>query len=199
MESTIDSRMSVRSALKVLTQRRDDSTLVVTNQGSARVWPRLTDHPLDFHYNPSTMGGAVSFGLGLALAKPQLKVVVVTGDGALLMSLGSLISVVAARARNITVVVLDNGMYEVTGGQKTAASDANVDYVALAKAVGFASAFSFSDEVSWCNQSSAAFASAGPRLISLCVERADAADMATSLTPISERVAAIQQYLGQTE
>ena len=83
-----NNRMAVRDALGVLVRCRDDRTLVVTNQGAARVWPLLESHALDFHYNPSTMGGAVPFGLGLALAKPALHVVVVSGDGALSMRIG---------------------------------------------------------------------------------------------------------------
>ena len=47
--------------------------IVVTNQGSARIWPKLRSRPLDFHYNPSTMGGAIPLGLGLALAQPSAK------------------------------------------------------------------------------------------------------------------------------
>ena len=197
MKNPGNSRMSVRSALEVLTHWRDDATLVVTNQGSARVWPLLTEHPLDFHYNPSTMGGAIPFGLGLALAKPQLHVVVISGDGALHMSLGSLISVVAANVQNITIVVLDNGIYEVTGGQKTAASEANVDYVALAKSVGFPSAFGFSETGNWRDEASAALTSTGPRLISLRVERADPEDMATTLLAISMRLRDIQRQLSR--
>ncbi len=61
----------LRDALKVLVESRDDSSVVVTHQGSARLWPQLVEHPLDFHYNPSTMGGAIPFGLGIALAHPD--------------------------------------------------------------------------------------------------------------------------------
>lgn len=191
MKDHAGDRMSVRAALGVLTQLRDDSTLVVTNQGSARVWPLLGEHPLDFHYNPSTMGGAIPFGLGLALARPALHVMVVSGDGALSMSLGSLISVVAARVEKFTVVLLDNGIYEVTGGQRIAASEVDVDYAGLARSVGFPSAFGFGNETDWREGASTALAAPGPRLISLRVEKSDPADMATSLPPIADRLSAL--------
>lgn len=182
------SRMSVRDALNVLVDGRDDSTLVVTNQGSARVWPQLADHPLDFHYNPSTMGGAVPFGLGLALALPSCHILVVSGDGALVMNLGSLITVVAVNATNLTVVVLDNGIYEVTGGQKTAASQAGVDYGALAQSVGFRSAFRFDNAATWREQAKSALESPGPRFVTLRVDAALPSDLTTSLPPVSERL-----------
>jgi sulfopyruvate decarboxylase subunit beta len=190
-----EKRMSVRSGLQALAEARDDSTIVVTNQGSARIWPLLAEHPLDFHYNPSTMGGAIPFGLGLALAQPSLHVIVVSGDGALTMSLGSLISAAAAGPGNLTIVVLDNGMYEVTGGQRTAASAAQVDYAALARAVGFPSAFVFDDETNWRREILEAINSPGPRLIAIRVEAALPADMSTSLPPVSERLARISEAI----
>src|SRR4029450_13535584 len=114
-------------ALQVLADLCAADQIVVTNQGSARIWPKLRSRALDFHYNPSTMGGAMPLGLGLALAQPRREVVVVSGDGSLLMSLGSLVTVVRAGATNFSIVLLDNGIYEVTGGQKTPATSA-VDY-----------------------------------------------------------------------
>lgn len=188
-------RMSLREALNILIDVRDDSTLVVTNQGSARVWPQLTDHPLDFHYNPSTMGGAIPFGLGLALALPSHQVLVVSGDGALVMNLGALISVVAAKATNLTVIVLDNGIYEVTGGQKNAAGQAGVDYEKLAESVGFRSAFCFDDAAMWREQAKSAIESLGPRFVTLNVDAALPSDLATSLPPVSERLSQFAEAL----
>src|SRR5688572_9166864 len=81
--------MPVVDAIKVLIEHCDENWIVVTNQSSARTWPKLAQRPLDLHYNPSTMGGAVPLALGLALAQPKRRVLCVTGDGALLMNLGS--------------------------------------------------------------------------------------------------------------
>lgn len=188
-------RITVRAALRVLAEWRDSRTLIVTNQGSARVWPRLAEHPLDFHYNPSTMGGAVSLGLGIALAQKHLHVVVVTGDGALMMNLGALVTVAAAGAENLTVVVLDNGIYEVTGGQPLAAAAAGVDYPALARGAGLPTAAQFTDEPTWRAAAPEILTAPGPRLVSLRVERADPDDLATTLPPITERLAALQAAL----
>src|SRR5262245_33603291 len=112
-------RMPLLAALQVLHELRRDE-IVVTTMGSAREWPKLGEHPLDFQYLPSAMGHAPMLGLGLALAQPSREVIAFNGDGGMLMSLGCLVTVAASGATNITVVVLDNGLYEVTGGQRTA-------------------------------------------------------------------------------
>jgi thiamine pyrophosphate-dependent acetolactate synthase large subunit-like protein len=81
------------------------------------------------------MGGAVMIGLGLALAQPSLPVVVITGDGEMLMGMGSLATVGLQKPANLSIVVLDNEAYGETGGQisHTAAS---ADLVGVAKACG---------------------------------------------------------------
>ena len=75
-------------------------------------------------------------GLGLALAQPQRKVLVITGDGEMLMGLGSLATVGVTRAKNLSVVVLDNEVYGETGQQKTH-TGYGVDLAAAASACGF--------------------------------------------------------------
>src|SRR2546423_7588499 len=117
--SSESSRIPLVSALEVLLRLRTDQ-VVVTTMGSAREWPRLSNHPLDFHYIPSAMGQAPSIGLGLALSQPAREVIVFTGDGSLLMNLGCLATLAASGAKNLTLVALDNGVYEVTGGPQNA-------------------------------------------------------------------------------
>jgi phosphonopyruvate decarboxylase len=82
------------------------------------------------------MGAAVGVGLGLALAQPDRPVVVVTGDGEVLMNLGSLATVAVARPANLTIICLDNGVYGLTGGQPTHTAH-GVDLAAIAVASGF--------------------------------------------------------------
>ena len=96
------------------------------------------DHPLTFPMW-GAMGGAAMMGLGLALAQPQRRVLVVTGDGEMLMGLGSLATIGVQRPRNLTVVVLDNERYGETGMQKTHTAH-GVDLAGMAKAAGFARA-----------------------------------------------------------
>ncbi|MCA6110111.1 thiamine pyrophosphate-dependent enzyme [Bradyrhizobium cenepequi] len=83
------------------------------------------------------MGGAVMIGLGLALAQPELPVIVITGDGEMLMGLGSLATVGVQKPANLSIVVLDNEAYGETGGQVSHTA-ASVDLVGVAKACGIA-------------------------------------------------------------
>jgi thiamine pyrophosphate-dependent acetolactate synthase large subunit-like protein len=83
------------------------------------------------------MGGAVMMGLGLALAQPKLPVVVVTGDGEMLMGMGSLATVGLQKPKNLTIVVLDNEAYGETGGQASHTAAA-ADLVGVARSCGIA-------------------------------------------------------------
>ena len=96
------------------------------------------DHDRNF-YLWGAMGGAVMIGLGMALAQPDLPVVVITGDGEMLMGIGSLATVGLQKPGNLSIIVLDNEVYGETGGQASHTAG-NVDLVAVAKACGIADA-----------------------------------------------------------
>lgn len=187
--------MPVVAALQVLIDVRQADQIVVTNQGSARVWPRLSRRALDFHYNSSTMGGAVPLALGLALAQPQRHVLVVSGDGALLMNLGSLVTVVGSSVTNLTVVVLDNRLYEVTGGQQTPAAGTAVDFASLARGAGFPTVASFGDLAGWQTRAATILSSQGPRFVSLAVDRTPGDYLRFPTPPIAEQLTALQRAL----
>jgi thiamine pyrophosphate-dependent acetolactate synthase large subunit-like protein len=93
------------------------------------------DRPANF-YMWNSMGMASSIGLGLALARPDLRVVVLDGDGSILMNLGSLATERAAGVTNLVHVIWDNGGWEITGGQP-AGSPFGVDLEAVARGCGF--------------------------------------------------------------
>jgi thiamine pyrophosphate-dependent acetolactate synthase large subunit-like protein len=92
------------------------------------------DRPSNF-YTWGSMGLASSIGLGLALARPDLRVFVVDGDGSLLMNLGSLATIGWTRPANLVLIVWDNGEYGTTGGQPTATAH-GTDLEAAARAMG---------------------------------------------------------------
>lgn len=190
--------MPVVDALQVLAVLCRDDQIVVTNQGSARIWPQLRRRSLDFHYNPSTMSGCVPLALGLALAQPQREVLAITGDGSLLMSLGSLVTVVGSGAKNLTVVLLDNGLYEVTGGQETPAARAAVDFAGLARAAGFSSTAEFRDLADWRTRATEFLASPGPRFVWLMVGAAPREFLTGSTPLLAEQLAGLRQALGVT-
>jgi len=101
------------------------------------------DHPLNF-YLWGAMGGAAMIGLGLALAQPGRRVLVLTGDGEALMGLGSLATIGVKQPGNLVVVVLDNQHYGETGMQPSHTAS-GIDLAAVAKACGFADALFVSD------------------------------------------------------
>ena len=95
------------------------------------------DRPENF-YTWGSMGVASSIGLGLALARPDRRVLVLDGDGSLLMNLGSLATIASCRPPNLTLLVWDNRQYGTTGGQATATAHAT-DLAAVARGAGLAS------------------------------------------------------------
>lgn len=128
-------RLDRRDAVKALLADRD-TLLVVTGLGSPTYDVfSAGDHDGNF-YLWGAMGGAALVGLGLANAQPERPVAVVTGDGEQLMGLGGLATIAVDGPRNLSVVVLDNGHFGETGGQKSH-SGHGVDLSAVAGAVGF--------------------------------------------------------------
>ncbi len=169
-ESADGRRMPLVPALEFLAGLRGDQDIVVTTMGVSREWPKLSGHPLDFHYVPSSMGGGIPLGLGLALAQPHREVLVFSGDGSLLMNLGALVTVIDSRATNLTVALIDNGVYEVTGGQKTPAASGPADFGSLARACGFPSVAHFSDLDGFRHRVEAVLRESGPRFLWMMVE-----------------------------
>lgn len=110
--------------------------LVVSGLGSATYDAAAAgDHPLNF-YLWGAMGGTAMVGLGLALARPDRRVVVLTGDGDMLMGMGSLATVGVKQPKNLSMVVLDNAHYGETGMQPSA-TRSGIDLVAAALACRF--------------------------------------------------------------
>jgi thiamine pyrophosphate-dependent acetolactate synthase large subunit-like protein len=129
-------KLDRRNVVSRLMQDRGD-LLAVSGLGSATYdLAAAGDHPSNF-YLWGAMGGAAAMGLGLALAQPQRPVVVITGDGEALMGLGSFATIALQRPANLSVVILDNGLYGETGAQPTHTA-AGVDLAQVAKACGIA-------------------------------------------------------------
>jgi thiamine pyrophosphate-dependent acetolactate synthase large subunit-like protein len=169
-------RISLIDSLRVLHDVRQDRHVVLSTMGPAREWMKLGTHPLDFIYAPSAMGQAPALGLGMALAQPAKHVFVLNGDGCLLMNLGCLVTITAVSPANYTLIVFDNAVYEVTGGQATAAaphartSGSSVDFSQLARGAGFASVWKFDRIEDWRSHISEVLVSPGPQFVVLKVE-----------------------------
>jgi thiamine pyrophosphate-dependent acetolactate synthase large subunit-like protein len=127
-----------RSVVSSLLKHRKDAIVVGGLGASTYDIAAAGDHARNF-YLWGAMGGAVMIGLGLALAQPKLPVVVITGDGEMLMGMGSLATVGLQKAANLSIVVLDNESYGETGGQMSHTASAT-DLVGVARACGIADA-----------------------------------------------------------
>ncbi|MGD8882149.1 MAG: thiamine pyrophosphate-dependent enzyme [Desulfobacterales bacterium] len=136
-----------RAVVRELLAQRGD-TLVVAGLGAA-AWDVTAagDVPLNFPLW-GAMGGAVPLGLGLALAQPSRRVLVITGDGEMLMGLGSLATVATQRPPNLAIVVLDNERYGETGMQLTHTAG-GADLGAIAAASGIPICSTVSEEKSF--------------------------------------------------
>jgi thiamine pyrophosphate-dependent acetolactate synthase large subunit-like protein len=121
-------------AARLLRDRGD--ALVVTGLGNPSYDVMAAgDSPANFHLW-GAMGGAAMVGLGIALAQPNKRVIVITGDGEMLMGLGALATIAVERPGNLAIVVLDNEFYAETGMQATH-TGRGVDLTGMAKAAGF--------------------------------------------------------------
>ena len=135
MADTSTGTLDRREVVKTLLAQREDA-LVVTGLGSSCYDAGVYDHPNTF-YLWGAMGAAAMMGLGLALAQPKRRVLVITGDGEMLMGLGSFATIGAQKPVNLGIVVLDNELYAETGMQPTHTAR-GVDLAGMAKAAGFA-------------------------------------------------------------
>src|ERR1700726_1211269 len=127
-----------RGVVSALRKARKDAIVVGGLGASTYDIAAAGDHDRNL-YLWGAMGGAVMIGLGIALAQPKLPVVVITGDGEMLMGMGSLATVGLQKPGNLTIIVLDNEVYGETGGQASHTA-ATVDLVGVARSCGIAGA-----------------------------------------------------------
>jgi thiamine pyrophosphate-dependent acetolactate synthase large subunit-like protein len=120
-------------------------------------------------YMLGSMGLAIPIALGVALAQPHRHVVALEGDGSLLMQLGCLVTIAAQQPKNLTIVIMDNGLYQITGGQPTGAAG-TADYVALARAAGLSKCAWAGDEEDFDKLVDAALAGDGPTFIAARID-----------------------------
>ncbi len=120
-------------------------------------------------YMLGSMGLAIPIAVGVALAQPNRHVVALEGDGSLLMQLGCLSTVATLKPKNLTMIIMDNGLYQITGGQPTPAAG-TADYVALARASGLAKCAWAADEQDFDSLVDAALADGGPTFIAARID-----------------------------
>ena len=138
--TTLDRATATRLLVERLT-----GEIVVSNLGQATLdLQRLGDRPLNC-YTFGAMGQCSSIALGIALARPDVRVICLDGDGSLLMNLGSLCTIATVAPRNYALVVWDNEVHMTTGGQPTATAFRS-DFAALARGAGIEKVLAPRDE-----------------------------------------------------
>lgn len=147
--------------LRALAARRTDETVVMTMTTTLQ-WPLVSRHELDFDFLAFGMGHAGDFGLGLALARPERKTIVLKGDGGLLMCLGSLATMGRYAPGNLLVLLMENRVYEMVGSQPL---PPRTDFTALARAAGVEGGGATAKGKVECIETLAAFEKALPRLL----------------------------------
>jgi sulfopyruvate decarboxylase subunit beta len=187
--------MTHQQALEVLGQHRGER-IVISTMASIGIWPQLSNGPLDFAYMPSAMGQGPALGLGLALAHPERGVIVLNGDGSMLMNLGSLVTL-ANQPANIYLVIIDNGIYEVTGGQPTAGSG-RADFAALARAAGIGRVYAFEAVKNWQAKAAEALSGSGPVVIWLKVQGRMGQKTPAPPRAMAEQITRLKDALGSS-
>ena len=161
--------MKRESCLEVLHQLRQDGGVVVTTMSAVAPWSRLSHTVYDFPSAGSAMAHAADFAMGLALAQPKRPVWAINGDGSMLMSLGTLVTVCQTPPANFILFVLQNDTFEVTGNQPIPGAG-KIDMVLLAKGSGFTKAYQFSDIRTLARELPAVLCETGPTFVNLIIE-----------------------------
>ena len=180
-------------AVEIIAAHRKDAISVATMQAAAP-WHKAGQGK-DYHVDASAcMGSASSLGLGIALGAPQRKVLVLDGDGSLLMQLGSLVTIGAQAPKNFFHIVFSNGYYESSGNQPVPGQGV-FSFTALAKAAGYAGAEEFSEAETFDKALPSLLTKPGPILINLVIERDDAKPAWPGI-PMAQMVAKLRADMG---
>ncbi len=150
-------------SVPAIEKHRADAVCVSTMTQSG-YWSRASHRPELDIYIANGMSKASSVAFGVALGRPERKVIVLDGDGSLLMNLGSLVTVAGKKPTNFYHFVFDNGIYAVTGGQPV---PNRPDYRGLAIASGYRAAYDFDDFEAFSTELPRIMREAGPVLINL--------------------------------
>lgn len=128
---TENNRLDSAEVVRLISKLAGSALVIATTGYTSRELFGIEDRPDNF-YMQGSMGHACSIGLGTALARPDRKVVVLDGDGAVLMHMGALSAIGSQRPANLVHIVLDNGIHESTGGQPTTSATTRLEEVATA-------------------------------------------------------------------
>jgi sulfopyruvate decarboxylase subunit beta len=167
--------MRRRDAIAALLGERAGAITITTEQAIG-AWRAAVPEPaneIPDHLDiVGCMGSASTIGLGIALARPERKVIVVDGDGSLLMQLGSLVTIAGAAPTNLYHFVFENGVYETSGSQPLPA-EGRFDLAQMARAAGYADARRFDDATEFATALGGLLRQRGPVFVSVRTEPED--------------------------
>ena len=184
--------MQRQEAIDILARGREGAISVATMQAVAP-WHDAGQAASDHIDATQCMGSASSIGLGLALARPDRKVMVLDGDGSLLMQLGSLVTITAAGPANFYHFVFANGLHQSTGNQPLPAKGV-FDWCALARAAGYRKAVRIEQAEDLFEQLPTIWDTEGPVLVELVIAREDTEPRWAGV-PMASQVVALRQRL----
>ena len=170
--------------------------IVVSMMSNAMPWAALSDGPLDFASVDTSMGHGADFALGVAMAQPHRRVIALNGDGSMLMCLGTLVTMAQYRAENFTLIILENGTYEVTGSQPVPGAG-TVDYAAIARGAGIENVWSLTNDSEFDAALQQHVSGVDPQVFVWKIEPTDEGIPRPTL-PIKERTERLRTALQQT-
>lgn len=157
-----------------LVTRLENGEAVIGGIGNSNFDLWSTGRRPENFYMLGSMGLAAPIAFGVALAQPDRQVFALEGDGSLLMQLGCLSTIAAQAPKNLTIIVWDNGVYQITGAQPTPAAISGTDIVGIAQASGIKNSDWASDEAEFGALVDLALSVDGPRLIAARIENVPA-------------------------
>ena len=188
--------MDRRECLESLHEHRTEDTVVVSTMGSAAPWTEISGMDLDFPSVGSAMGHAADFAMGLALARLDFKVWVLNGDGSMLMSLGTLVTICQTPPPNLVLFVLQNETFEVTGNQPIPGAG-TVSFPDLARASGFERVCEFEEAAALRGELGTILEAPGPHFI--CLQIVPGNEPAPKLDcPLRRPVAGLREALARS-
>ncbi len=156
---------------KRLVARLKREEAVVAGIGNTNFDLYAAGHRPQNFYMLGSMGLACPIALGVALAQPERGVIALEGDGSILMALGCLTTIAKVAPRNLTIVIMDNGIYQITGKQATATAS-TTDIVAVARGCGIAASHWVRDETHFEELTTRRFEEGGPVLLGVKIDDA---------------------------
>jgi len=161
------------------------NAVVITCMGVARPWGRFSQSELDFASADSAMGHTADLALGLALACPARKIICLNGDGSMLMTLGTLVTIMQAKPGNLVLFVVQNDTYEITGNLPVPGAG-RINFALLARGAGFERIYTFDDADAYAAALPEVLSGVGPVLVAVRVARGSEGPISRSARETSE-------------